>query len=94
MGRIAINSLNELTRVGSVLSKDFSEPSVFDLEELQTSGIKERIQEKNGFRDKTIASQKSIDEDSCESVAFDFDHSLSNIHVSHFWFIFISTITK
>jgi hypothetical protein len=30
-----INSLSNLTKVGSVLFKDFKEPSIFDLEDLQ-----------------------------------------------------------
>ena len=36
LGKIQINSLKELTKVGSVLNKDFNEPSIFDLEDLQT----------------------------------------------------------
>lgn len=35
MGKIKINSLKELTKVGSVLNKDYSEPSVYDLDDLQ-----------------------------------------------------------
>ena len=35
MGKIQINSLKELTKVGSVLNKDFNEPSIFDLDDLQ-----------------------------------------------------------
>ena len=30
-----INSLKDLTKVGSVLNKDFREPSIFDLEDIQ-----------------------------------------------------------
>ena len=37
LGRMKINSLKDLTRVGSVLNKDNHEPSLFDLEDLQTS---------------------------------------------------------
>lgn len=35
LGKIHLNGLNDLTKVGSVLSKDFREPSIFDLEEIQ-----------------------------------------------------------
>lgn len=35
LGKIQINSLKDLTKVGSVLSKDYREPSIFDLEDLQ-----------------------------------------------------------
>ncbi len=35
MGKLQINSLKELTKVGSVLFKDYKEPSIFDLEDLQ-----------------------------------------------------------
>ena len=35
LGKIQINSLRDLTRVGSVLTKDYSEPSIFDLDDLQ-----------------------------------------------------------
>ena len=35
MGKIQINSLKDLTKVGSVLNKDFHEPSIFDLDDLQ-----------------------------------------------------------
>jgi len=35
LGKIQINSLKDLTKVGSVLNKDFSEPSIFDLDDLQ-----------------------------------------------------------
>ena len=34
LGRIKINGLGDLTEVGSVLVKDFMEPSVFDLDDL------------------------------------------------------------
>jgi tubulin polyglutamylase complex subunit 2 len=37
MGRIQVNRIENLTKVGSVLHRDFNEPSVFDLEELQLS---------------------------------------------------------
>ena len=36
LGRIQINNLKELTKVGSVLNKDYCEPSIFDLDDLQT----------------------------------------------------------
>ncbi|RNA15524.1 dnaJ -like protein [Brachionus plicatilis] len=36
LGRIQINSIKDLTKVGSVLSKDLREPSIFDLEDLQS----------------------------------------------------------
>jgi len=35
LGKIRINSLKELTKVGSVLNKDYSEPSVYDLDDMQ-----------------------------------------------------------
>ncbi len=35
LGRIQINSLKDLTKVGSVLNKDLRDPSLFDLEDLQ-----------------------------------------------------------
>jgi len=37
LGRMQINSLKDLTKVGSVLNKDFREPSIFDLEDIQDS---------------------------------------------------------
>ncbi|CAF0926373.1 unnamed protein product, partial [Brachionus calyciflorus] len=36
LGKIQINSIKDLTKVGSVLSKDYREPSIFDLEDLQS----------------------------------------------------------
>jgi hypothetical protein len=36
LGKLRINSLKELTKVGSVLKKDFEEPSIFDLDDLQS----------------------------------------------------------
>lgn len=36
LGKIQINGIKELTKVGSVLSKDYREPSIFDLEDLQS----------------------------------------------------------
>ena len=36
LGRIQLNGLNNLTKVGSILTKDFNEPSLYDLEEIQT----------------------------------------------------------
>lgn len=35
LGRIQVNGLKELTRVGSALSKEFSEPSLFDLDDIR-----------------------------------------------------------
>ncbi len=35
LGKLQINSLKDLTKVGSVLFKDYKEPSIFDLEDLQ-----------------------------------------------------------
>lgn len=37
LGRIQVNGLKELTRVGSVLSRDQAEPSVFDLDDLHST---------------------------------------------------------
>lgn len=36
MGRIQVNAIKDLTKVGSVLSKDLREPSIYDLEDLQS----------------------------------------------------------
>lgn len=36
LGKIQINGIKDLTKVGSVLSKDYREPSIFDLEDLQS----------------------------------------------------------
>ena len=35
LGKLQINSLKDLTKVGTVLFKDYREPSLFDLEDLQ-----------------------------------------------------------
>lgn len=43
MGKIQVNSLKDLTRVGSVLTKDYLEPSVFDLEDIQTFDNNNRV---------------------------------------------------
>lgn len=39
LGKLQINSLKDLTKVGSVLFKDYKEPSIFDLEDLQEPPI-------------------------------------------------------
>jgi hypothetical protein len=32
---MVINSIHDLTKIGSVLKKDFKEPTLFDLEDIQ-----------------------------------------------------------
>ena len=36
LGKIHIDGIKDLTRVGTVLTKDYREPSIFDLEDLQS----------------------------------------------------------
>lgn len=52
LGKIQINGIKELTRVGSVLSKDFGEPSIYDLEELNFSNINSVSKSRNPNQEK------------------------------------------
>ena len=35
LGKILINNINDLTKVGTALQKDYKDPSLFDLEDVQ-----------------------------------------------------------
>ena len=35
LGKILINNVNDLTKVGTALQKDYKDPSLFDLEDVQ-----------------------------------------------------------
>ena len=58
LGRMKINSLRDLTKVGSVLNKDYREPSVFDLEDLQQ--LPEALQVNNTNSVSSFSSSSSV----------------------------------
>jgi hypothetical protein len=47
LGRMKVNSLKDLTRVGSVLNRDLNEPSIYDLEDLQNAAKPLQLSTKN-----------------------------------------------
>ncbi len=63
LGRIKINSLKDLTRVGSVLNRDLNEPSIYDLEDLQNATKPLQLSTKNLAKFDLIKK----DPDSCNS---------------------------
>jgi hypothetical protein len=42
-----INNIKELTKVGSVLSREYNEPSIYDLEDLQAQTRPTQVSAKN-----------------------------------------------
>jgi hypothetical protein len=78
LGKIKINSLKELTKVGSVLNKDYSEPSVYDLDDLQDVPKALLVHSSSSQSISSLSEKLSFNK---EEELNDFNDDLNNVRV-------------